>query len=412
MPPLQKRLLFTLLGVFLFALLVGVAFVHVSGGFARPLQGGGSQYVGLARSLAAGRGYLWDGAPHLGRLPLWPAVLAVPARIFPHASDGVLLRVTGVVVHAFTALLLGLLAYRLWPDLRIAALSGAFFAIYPASLALLDDGHSECAFALVAIAGLWLSLRRWPWSLAGAFLLGCSVLAYSTLIVLPFVMIAIAFARRVSICWKRVLPLAIVFFVPASCWILRNYFDSGDFPLLTAIDGEQLYGGNNPVAANDLLYWGYWVLPDEIPGQTPKRVLFAQLGEAGMNRYYLRKGFEYAKNHAREYPRLLVGKLVRGFVPVPWLPSISALLANLIRLLLYVVAVWSVFKRRITDSLFSNFLLALFLTTLANTLIYYGTFHITFCLDIFLILTAAAQAIHVSNFGRRRSMETAELTSR
>jgi hypothetical protein len=95
--------------------------------------------------------------------------------------------------------------------------------------------------------------------------------------------------------------------LPASVWCVRNYGITGRFPLLTSVEGETLYGANNDVVAGELSVWGHWVMPDEIPGETPKRELAKLLGsDIALNDYYNRKAVSWLSMSAGD-PRSFWG---------------------------------------------------------------------------------------------------------
>src|SRR5437660_1726230 len=159
-------------------------------------------------------------------------------------------------------------------------------------------------------------------------------LARGNILLLPFFFAGIGLALQPSLCrhWKRMATLTIIFLTPATFWILRNYHVSGEFPVLSAVEGETFYGGNNAFVATDLTNWGYWTFPNNIPGETPKFELAKRMNEIELNRYYKQKGMEYIRENWFAYPRLILGKLIRGFVPVPFVPVKATYLAFLIRL--------------------------------------------------------------------------------
>lgn len=80
------------LGAFMLAAGAGIAVEAARGSLGRAAQSGeaggdGPFYISLARSMAAGRGYVsdntpWPNSPHLSRLPLWPWLLQPRAGCF------------------------------------------------------------------------------------------------------------------------------------------------------------------------------------------------------------------------------------------------------------------------------------------------------------------------------------------
>jgi len=190
--------------------------------------------------------------------------------------------------------------------------------------------------------------------------------------------------------YRRFLVLTVVFALPPAFWIIRNYEVSGAFPLLNAMEGETFYGANNAVVASDLDEWGYWVFPDLIPGEVPKQVLGKRMTEAELNRYYENKGMAFVRSHLIAYPRLTLGKLIRGFLPMPWVPRVTTYLASLPRLLLYIAFFWSLRSRIISNATFALLMIALLLVTIVTTVIFYGNSRFTLCLEPYMICCVAA----------------------
>jgi hypothetical protein len=311
--------------------------------------------------------------------------------MFPKAGEYAVLRCTTVFLHALAAGLMVLLTFRLFRDLRAALFSGLLFAVYPPALALIDAGYSEHAWLVMAASGLLLVFRKGWKPMAGALLLGLSVLARSNFLLLPATLAVVATVHRPGLFrhWRSfVLPVA-VFLLPAFLWMLRNYMVSGAFPLLNAMEGETFYGSNNSRVTTDLRYWGYWVFLDDIPGETPKQQLGRRMTEADLNQYYRNKGLAYVRENWFAYPRLVLGKVIRGFVPVPWVPLATSYLACMARVMLYLLFLWSWRARVLRSEPFGLFLAAVLLVVVVTTVVFYGNFRFTFCLEAFLMPCAA-----------------------
>ena len=361
-----------------------------------PTLGDGPFYAGLARSLASGRGYVlerensfWPGQPTVTRVPLWPVILSVPARIFPHANENALLRFTGAILHAISAALMVALTLQLTGSLAGAALAGGFLGIYPPASGLVVGGYSEIAFLPAMLAGVILVLEGPRARYAGAILCGVAVLARPNFILLPLMLLSLLILFRSGdiAAWRKLRLWAmfgILFLVAPSVWIVRNYLISGYFPVLAGMEGETLYGGNNARVASDLAYWGYWVMPNEIPGEKPKQELAQTRSELEVNHYYHQKAMEYIRANWFALPRLMVGKLVRGFVPVPWVPFAASYIVFFSRACVYVAfaVAWSIWRER--NEAFTFAVAAMLLVILATTLVYYGSFRFTFCVEPFL----------------------------
>jgi hypothetical protein len=319
-------------------------------------------------------------------------LLTPGTRLLPQDDEGLLVRGTGILVHALAAVLMALLTFRIWSNSAAAALAGVFFGAFPPELARVSMGDSEPAFCLFASCGLLLlvapSRRRWVQG-CGALLSGLAVLARSNYLILPFtatiaiLLIDPGLFRN----WKRMAVLAGLFFLPASAWVVRNYLVSGEFPLVSALEGETLYGGNNAVVATDLDFWGAWIWADRIPGERPRQELARSMNEAQVNEYYRCNAVRYALDNWRSYPRLIFGKLVRAFVPIPWngLDAWAELALACIRGALYLGFFWCVVRGGVLTKTYAIYLTAILLVTLVTTVVFYGTIRFTMCLDAYLL---------------------------
>jgi hypothetical protein len=130
--------------------------------------------------------------------------------------------------------------------------------------------------------------------------------------------------------------MAALFWLPSAIWIFRNYAASGEFPVLSTIEGATLYGSNNDYVASDLSVWGYWVFPNEIACEPSLKELAQTMTERQADVYYHRKGVAFLKTHWFAIPRLELGKLIRAFVPVPWVVAWPSYVAFFTRALPYV----------------------------------------------------------------------------
>jgi hypothetical protein len=170
---------------------------------------------------------------------------------------------------------------------------------------------------------------------------------------------------------------------------------AGRFPLLSTIEGETFYGANNDLVAHNLDYWGYWVIPDEIPGEAPKLELAKRLGnDLALNDYYHRKGVAWVKANLRALPRLELGKFIRAFAPIPWAPLTASYVAFFCRFLLYVFWLallpfwWPGMNRT-----YLLFCLAMAVVHVITTAVYYGLYRFTHCYVEILFVPAIAYGL-------------------
>jgi hypothetical protein len=360
-----------------------------------PIEGDGAQYLHLAQALATNRGYHldispWPNQPAVGRLPLWPALLSLPLRALPQANPDAVAKYTGAVLHGISSAFLVVLTFQLTGSLKAAAGGGGILACYAPAAGLVIGGYSEVTFVATMLLALILLFEGGLWQYIGALSAGAAVLARSNYLLLPLLLILLlALRRRESLLTShgaRVALMAILCFSLLPClWVVRNWRVTGHFPLLSATEGETLYGGNNVLVGSDLNLWGYWIAPDALPGEATKIQLARQKSEAEVNSHYHSEGMRYIRDHWHFLPRLILGKLVRGFVPVPWSPATAVALVAFFRFCLY-GAFLSFFNAWRPRNAGYDFLLAsMFLVTIVTTVVYYGSARMTFCFEPFLI---------------------------
>jgi hypothetical protein len=271
-------------------------------------------------------------------------------------------------------------------------LAGLLYAAHPAALFLVYNGESEPLFVALCLMGFILLLHGGRWIYLASFCFGLSCLVRANyviwigvvgvLIVLrkcmgygiwvagkwrenkradslttkpAFSIWGAAFAGRYMKITKVGLLCSVLFFAPALLWSARNYQVCGHFPVLSTLRGQTFYGGNNPVVADTLEMWGYWVFPDGIPGEKKAVELAKTMSEYELDVYYYNRGTDFVKKEWFAMPRLMLGKLIRAYVPVPWKPDIMSYGVGVYRALIYLLSVigliwwWARIRRRVTD---------------------------------------------------------------
>ena len=369
----------------------------------RPLRPDGSFYLAIARSLAQRLQYLdpsspWPNLPAMARLPAWPFFVSVFLRVTPGIDPHLVIRLSGALLNVLTAVILALLTERLFSSRRAAIVAGLFYALYPPPLYLMDLGLSESFFVFLTVLAAWCAVKNEKLWTVSALLFGVGCLVRSNFILMaaffPLVgWLRLRFAGRPLTLGhaRRAALLVICFLLPSSLWVARNYAVSGHFPVLSAMRGETFYGAYNDIAANNLGLWGYWVYPPEIPGEIDKRVLAAGMSdEAVLDDYYFKKGKEYAITHKAALPRLVLGRLIRAYIPVPWVPAAADDAVAALRIALYVIfaATFSVW-RRTSGPIFNVLLLTMTLVSVSGVVLFYGSPRFAFVLEVFFVPCAA-----------------------
>lgn len=337
----------------------------------------------------------WPDQPFYERLPGWSLILAAALRIAPGASPEAASRLTNVFCLALAGTLLGALSRRFGASPRLSLAVGLAISLSPSMVYLSVTGFSEVSFVLVIALGLTLIFSQRRLTFLGSLVIGTGVLIRANFVLFPLALLAIVLVwqtpRRQLLVGHNLFRGAlagILFMLPTLLWLTRNYSVTGRFPVLSAIEGETLYGANNDLVANDLGAWGYWVIPDQIPGETSKLQLARKLPNAlALNDYYHHQATTWIKHHLSAMPRLTLGKFVRAFAPVPWNLSPVSALAFATRFAIYLFAALLLrhWWRRI-DQRYLLFLGSMSLVHLATTTVYYGQFRFSHCfLEIFLV---------------------------
>jgi hypothetical protein len=373
-----------------------------------PLSSDGFYYLSIARELASGRGYVdpwtyWGDRPSFGRAPGWPFVLSLFLRIFRGVEPDLLARLVATSINLLAAITLFIAARRAFRSAVVGLLAGIGYAIHPHAVYLASLGLSEPLFVLLAVAGTALVLKGGylPMALGGACF-GMAALARVNFLLFPLAVAALGacrwFARpRGRPDRRRLAAMAVAlacFSAPPLGWATRNYHLCGHFPVFSSIRGETFYGSNNDVVANSLQEWGYWIFPDLIPGAPVKQQLASGLGEYELDRYYYNAGKEWIRAHWLEMPRLILGKLIRAYVPMPWAPSAGAFAAAAYRLALYLLFAAAIYLRvRPALPAFGLLFWGMMLVNLATVVVFYGCARFTFAVEPFMAPYAAAALI-------------------
>ena len=380
--------------VTLFSLATQIGFVVLRDA-TRPVEADAVFYHSIAKSLADGNGYVdtenfWADTPSTGRMPGWPFVAAIGIKVFGDADSKAVMRIEDAVINTLSAIVVALIVFSLTTSNVAAAFGGIFFSLHPSGLYLADKAYTEPLYALcLLIAGLAFVYRK---HYLGWFILGAGTLIRANLlIILPIAIVLNIvlqgnFKLRIFPNLKPLIICAVLFCILPALWMFRNYNLTAKFPVMSTLKGETFYGGNNTKVANDLQYWGYWVFPDEIPGETTKKELASTRSQTELDDYYFNRGKDFVKENLESYPRLLVGKLVRAFVPVPWVPKLTSYGGAVYRILLYFLFFLTLVKswQKLEHS-FSLYLISFAFVSLATVCIFYGSTRFSFPLEALMI---------------------------
>jgi 4-amino-4-deoxy-L-arabinose transferase-like glycosyltransferase len=296
----------------------------------KPLTHDEREYLALARSLSAGKGFTYDApldssdTPRFGRAPGYPAFLAL-------AGGGVgevdatprPVKIAQSIVGAIGVWLIGAIAQRAGgPRAGVAA---AFIAaVYPPLVWICGYVFSEALFSTVALSAVLLlnqavdrmgttdpSVKR----TASAWGLAAGIATGGAMLIRP----AMAFFVPVAIVWllrRRRIPLAVTFVIGAlvivAPWTARNVTVYHRLVFIASEGGVTFWTGNHPLATGE----GDMAAN---PGIKVSEIAFRRshqgLSQEELEPLYYREAVAYITAHPIWWTGLLVKKAFYTVVP-------------------------------------------------------------------------------------------------
>jgi hypothetical protein len=307
----------------------------------------GLSYLDVAESLAAGRGFqephaYWANGngdqgpdaikanwPSIMRPPLWPLIMSLPLALWRGANPALIAGLTGLLMHWLAAFGVGLIAWTLSGCRNRTIAAAVLVGLWPEAQPFIIGGISEPALAAVLVLGIVVIALGPGYVFAGALILSLLPLVKPVFAMFPVWIAAILIVdrfwrRRIDIAalggGARLIAAGILFYLPLSVWMVRNYRITGDFPVIAGNDGNTLWGCYNPRVAILGDEFARWIHPDGIPGEVPVQQLARSMSEWEISRYYYAQGVRFIKSHPGAALALMAGHLVRTFLPVGWVP--------------------------------------------------------------------------------------------
>ena len=312
---------------FLLAMAVAGCLIRLAFSFGywigQPLTRDEQEYLSLARSLAAGRGFAYDIAfadqafLPFGRAPGYPAFIAlVGGGRDATASVPGTLQAAQAVVGGVGVLLAGILSTRLFGP-RSGRLGALLAAVYPPLVWISGYALSEAIFWPIGLACAWLYDRVW-WreGHTGRLALACGLATGAAMLVRPsvilFVPIAVA-ALAVQRRWMSAGAIALGVLLVVGPWTFRNYGVHGRLILVASDGGVTFWSGNNSLAtgegdmaANPAIKRADRQLRADHPGLT----------EEQMEPIYYREAWQWIRQHPGQFLVLELKKLFYTVVPL------------------------------------------------------------------------------------------------
>ena len=284
------------------------------------------EYLSLARSVAAGHGFVYDAevksgpVDPFGRAPGYPLFLAlVGGGGSVTTSVPASVKMAQAVVGGLGVVLVGLLARRLAGDRAMVA-AAAIAACYPPLVWISAYAFSEAIFWPLGLLVAWIFQRHrvsfyekrktTPDVVFAGVLTGAAILIRPAM--LFFVPLAAAW-----LLWKR-RPGAALGFVLASAiviapWTIRNYQHYGRFVLVASEGGVTFWTGNHPLARGD---GDLAANPELKREQQALAAKYPSLTEEALEPIYYREALAWMRAHPIDWLGLELRKVFYLIVPI------------------------------------------------------------------------------------------------
>lgn len=352
------------------------------------------------------------GATSAWRPPGYPAFLAAVYGIAGVRAQAA--RYAQAVLGALSCALLMIFAAYV-ANRREAFLSGLLAAVYPGFFWMPRVLLSENVALFLMLAALvsaaeFARTRRTAWVFASGALLGAGTLVRSaTLLVLPILLVALAFVlwRRRERMRETVAPLAlaaVAFALALAPWAARNYQAFGRFVPVATQDGIGLYASYWPPETNGRRVWG------NLPGAEDPVV--AEASRAGdeaevSNRFRAETLRKLSEDPAR-YFRLLPEKFMSLVAPFDWewFPhgegrTRSFNVAYVFLSPFALLGAWLMFRRRRAERQWLLWVAPL--AAIAQTLIFYGSPRFRLPAETSAMIWASVAFVWVADFLKGRA---------
>lgn len=292
----------------------------------KPLTHDEYEYLHLAESLVAGRGFSYAAAPagqpepeRFGRAPVYPLYLAAIARIAPAGRELSAIRVAQSLTGTLAVLLLGLIAAQVCG--RRAGVGAAWIAaLYPPLIWMPAYVLSETLYTALALANVLMLQSALPVNgtdsgrlsrLAVSGVLGG--LAALTRPAHLFFLLLVGLWLMARGCRSAVAVVAVGALLTIAPWTARNLREYGRFVLIASEGGITFWTGNHPLAvgegdlaANPAIKLDNRRLRAEHPGLTPEQ----------LEPVYYREAFRGIAADPLRWLKLLARKMFYLWVPV------------------------------------------------------------------------------------------------
>ncbi len=223
------------IGVFILALAVRIAAIEATGA-GRIAFGDAGDYVMHARSVCEQKAYPERGNLPFFRAPGLPFFIAAVTACEPERTRAI--KYGLAVCDALSALLLALIAARLWGSPLAGLIAGFLAALHPFFIASVTDIRSEPLFMLLLVAAMYF-LRDKP-AVAGVALGLAALTRPTALLCIPL------FALFLLPRWKQVLYVIAAAALTLAPWTARNAIRYHELIAVNDAGGFNLWRGTHP----------------------------------------------------------------------------------------------------------------------------------------------------------------------
>lgn len=212
------------------------------------------EFVGIARHLAAGNGYV---SVSYRANPILPAYLAAVFHVF--GENYLAARAGQAVMGALTCVLVAATGIRLL-GVAVGSVAGCMLALYLPHVYLSGVFYAECLFTLLIAATMYAAVRSidaprpLPWLVATGLTFALTTLSRPIFLAyLPFLVAALLYASHGAPARKLVMATTLVVATALGIlpWTIRNYLVLGRPVLVSTGFGTKLWQGNNEGAVGD-----------------------------------------------------------------------------------------------------------------------------------------------------------------
>ena len=228
----------------------------------KPLTHDEREYLALAASVQAGRGFTYPDGPagttqQFGRAPGYPVFLAALRAGGSHTSSPVRIKIAQSVLGALLVVLIATIAWRAAGP-RVSVIAAWTAAVYPPLVWVGAYVWSESVYAVIALSsvvmlqraldGIPAGPRRHLFAAVSGALIGIGILTRPAL--LFFVPLAagwLLFKRQVAMALVLILCVAAV----VAPWTIRNMRTYGRFVLVASEGGVTFWTGNHRLARGE-----------------------------------------------------------------------------------------------------------------------------------------------------------------